>query len=73
MIIILLNDSYLGVAIFFLIWDNLGQHQDKLIFWATCPTDKLFSNPAPNTADSFRLRNSYLIYNPVGGYADQIE
>ena len=48
-IIILLNDSYLCVAIFFLIWDNLGQHQDKWIFLATCPTDKLFSNPAPNT------------------------
>ena len=50
MIIILLNDSYLGVA-FFKIWDNLGNIRTSEFFtigsWVR--RDKLFSNPAPNT------------------------
>ena len=67
--------SNISRASYFLIWDNLGQHQDKWIFWATCPTDKLFSNPAPNTVEPVKQTESRSgrQYGHRVGYTNRLE
>ena len=53
------------ILLFEEISDTLGHHQDKWLCWATCPTDKLFSNSAPNTAlSSLCLQMPYPLMVP---------